>query len=361
MKVVQVYKQAFPEYGGIEADITQIFDSISNEEFTKEILCCSNKYKTEMVKDVKYTRCKYLFELASNYISPSFIYNLSKVKTDIIHYHMPCIFAVIAHYIAKPKYKKMIISYHGGIYGYDKYMKFFSKLYNQFYKDADLIHVYTSNLIDTDTVLTENKHKTFILPYSININNNFSKAQQNKTIQLLCMGRLVHWKGIQNAIKAMVNVQNAHLNIVGDGPYRNALEKLACELSVENKISFLGKITNQKEKEDVFKSTDIFIFPSIRRSESFGQVQIQTMQYEIPVINTRLNTGVNYISIDNETGLTVEPDNVEELTNAINELIDNTQKRIQLGKNARKRVIDLFNLEKNKESYRQMYNGLMYE
>ena len=354
-KIVQVYKQAYPEYGGIEANINQIFDCISDDEFEKEILCCSNKYKSETIGNVKYTRCKYLFEFVANYISLELIYKLSKVNTDIIHYHMPCIFNVIAHYIARPKYKKMIISYHGGIYGYDKYMKIFTKLYSKFFKDADKIHVYTENLIDTDKILSSNREKIYILPHSIPVNTDYKKTNSNKVIQLLTMGRLVHWKGIQVAIKAMQQVDGAVLNIVGDGPYKQTLKELTKDLNVEDRVKFLGKILDEKQKENLFENTDIFVFPSIRKSESFGQVQIQAMKYEIPVINTNLGTGVNFCSIDKITGLTVNPNNSDELANAINFLIKNPNLRKTYGENAKHRVAQYFDFNKNKEKYRSLY------
>lgn len=355
IKIVQVYKHAYPDIGGIEADISQIFDCLPNDSFEKEILCCSNKYKSETIDNVKFTRCPYLFQFAANTISPEFILRLSQVKTDVLHYHMPFIFAVVCHYLAKPKYKKMIISYHGGIYGYDKYMKYFNKLYEKFYTEADLIHVYTENLLDTDPILEQNRHKAAIIPYAVKIDENFKiKNRNNKIKQLLCMGRLVHWKGIQNVLAAMKNVDNANLNIVGDGPYRKDLEYFIKNNHLESKVKMLGKITDQNQKEEIFKNTDIFVFPSIRKSESFGQVQIQAMQYEIPVINTNLGTGVNYISLHNETGLTVEPNNIEQLTDAINKLVQNHELRQQLGKNARNRVKELFDIEKIKDKYIKM-------
>ena len=216
IKVTQVFKVAFPHVGGIESDMTQIFDSVSSDKYEKEILCTSNTEKSEMVGDVKYTRCKYLLSFAANNISLDFIRKLSKVDTDILHYHMPCIFAIVAHYLAKPKYKKMIISFHGGIYGYEKYMKYFNKLYKRFYNDCDLLHVYTANLLDSEEVLNANRHKAFVLPYSVSFDNLAEIPEKhNETKQLLTMGRLVKWKGIQNAILAIKNIDNVMLNIRG--------------------------------------------------------------------------------------------------------------------------------------------------
>ena len=82
------------------------------------------------------------------------------------------------------------------------------------------------------------------------------------------------------------------------------------------------------------------------------------MRHGKPIINTWLNNGVNYVSVDNETGITVEPENVEQLTNAINELLNNDELRLEYGRNARKRVEDLFDIEKVREQYKNLYREI---
>ena len=94
------------------------------------------------------------------------------------------------------------------------------------------------------------------------------------------------------------------------------------------------------------------------QSEAFGIVQIEAMKYGKPIINTWLNTGVNYVSIDKETGLTVAPENVEQLTSSINELLNNDAIRLQYGRNARKRVENLFDIEKVKTKYQNLFGEI---
>ena len=84
-------------------------------------------------------------------------------------------------------------------------------------------------------------------------------------------------------------------------------------------------------------------------------VQLEAMKYGKPIINTNLGTGVNYVSVDKETGLTVEPENIEQLANAINELLNNDELRLQYGRNARKRVENMFEISKVKDKYKELY------
>lgn len=73
-KITHVFRYAYPHVGGIENVINQINELLPNEEFEKEVLCCSNTEKSSIENGVRYVRCKYLFEFASNNISPKFIW-----------------------------------------------------------------------------------------------------------------------------------------------------------------------------------------------------------------------------------------------------------------------------------------------
>lgn len=363
-KITHVTRFAYPHIGGIESVINQINDSLPDEEYEKEVLCCSNADKSSVENGVKYNRARYFFEIFNNTISLSFLWKLSRVKTDILHYHMPFIFAVVCHFIARPKYKKLYITYHAELVGYDKVMKYFWRLYKYFYKKADCIHILSPNVIYSDKILTPFKDKCYVLPFGIDIKveeneeqNKIREQYKDKKI-LLCSGRLVRFKGFQYAIDAMKQVERAVLLIMGDGKYREVLEEQIKNGNLQDKVVLLGEISDKKYKNEIFEACDIFILPSIQRTESFAIVQLEAMRHGKPVINTNLGTGVNFVSIDKETGLTVEPKNVAQLTEAIKELINNDDLRLQYGRNSRKRVEELFDIQKIQEKYKNLYGDL---
>ncbi len=360
-KVTHITRYAYPHIGGIEAVISQINESLPNEQFEKEVLCCSNTEKSSIEKGVKYNRCKYLFEFAANTISPEFIWKLSRVNTDILHYHMPFIFAVIAHFIARPKYKKLYITYHGAIVGYDKYMRPFWGIYKHFYKIADKIHVLSPTIINSDPILSENKEKCEIVPYGVDLKLDYNQEEVNKIKEkyknkkiILAIGRFVKAKGFSYLIQAMQNVEEAFLLIIGDGPLKKDFESYINENNLKDKVILLGSISDKKTKNNYIQASDIFVSSS--QQESFGIVLLEAMRLGKPIINTNLGTGVNYVSINNETGLTVEPKDSEELANAMNKLIQDNSLSIILGQNSRKRVENIFSFDLIKDRYKNLYD-----
>ena len=363
-KVTHITRYAYPHIGGIEAVISQINDSLSNEEFEKEVLCCSNTEKSSLENGVKYDRCRFLFEFAANTISPEFIWKLSRVNTDILHYHMPFIFAVIAHFIARPKYRKLYITYHSDIIGYDKIMKPFWFIYKKFIEQADKIHVLSPNIIESSKIINAYKEKCIVIPQCINLEDKSDSEEVNRIKEkyagkkiLFSIGRLVKYKGFIHGIEAMKKVDNAVYIIGGSGPLKKYFENYIKRNNLQDKAKLLGRVEDN-ELDNYYKACDIYLFPSVMQSEAFGIVQLEAMKYGKPVINTNLGTGVNYVSIHNETGLTVEPKNSEELALAINKLLSDDKLRETMGKNAKKRCNNFFARDKKFLQFNNLYGGI---
>jgi glycosyltransferase involved in cell wall biosynthesis len=143
------------------------------------------------------------------------------------------------------------------------------------------------------------------------------KKTPDKFINVLFVGRLVDWKAVDIVIDAISksNVTNIRLNIVGEGPERNALENLVASKCPE-KVIFYGQIPFS-EVTQYYDAADIFILPSVR--ECGGAVVLEAMSRGLPVIATNWGGPTDYITA--ETGILIDPLSREYLVDKFSENI----------------------------------------
>lgn len=154
------------------------------------------------------------------------------------------------------------------------------------------------------------------------------------------------YKGHANVIKALSSVSReiADINyyVVGRGDLMGELKALASELEVSSHVHFLGFVS-EEELISIYKQCDSFVMPS--KKEGFGFVFAEAMAYGIPVIAGNQDASVEVVR-DQETGVLVDPDNVEELTAAMLRLLSDAELRDRMGKAGRVVVEDEFSFKK---------------
>jgi len=108
-------------------------------------------------------------------------------------------------------------------------------------------------------------------------------------------------------------------------------------MGVADKVRFLGDISDDNLPA-YYQAADLFVLPSSQRSEAFGIVLLEAMAAGTPLISTELSTGTSWVNQHETTGLVVPPRNPDVLAQAINSLLADDARRLQLGKNARDRA-----------------------
>lgn len=153
---------------------------------------------------------------------------------------------------------------------------------------------------------------------------------QGKKKVILFVGRLAKIKGIEYLIEAMKNVNDGILYIIGKGEMEEELKSLASEM--KDKVVFLGAKTHA-ELPEIYASADVFVAPSVSMEngakEGFGLVIIEAMASGIPVVASRSGGIVDIIN-DRENGILCEEKNINELSNAINEVLKDSDLREKL-------------------------------
>lgn len=365
IKVLQVNKMYYPEIGGVEKVVQQISEGLQ-DEIDVSVLACQRKGKKhqEIVNGVAVSKTSSVGVFFSMPVSLSFpfIFRKKVQQSEIVHIHLPNPLADFSLFLSNFK-GKVIVSWHSDIIKQKKIMFFLKPLLHRTLKRADKIIVATQGHIEGSSFLKPYRDKCEIIPFGIErerIPQKIYFNKEKKTKNILFVGRLVYYKGIQYLIEAFKNIENAILRIVGDGQDRDLLENMIKDLGISHKIEFLGSLDDDKLKEE-YKKCDLFVLPSIEKTEAFGLVQIEAMSYGKPVINTNLDSGVPYVSLNGVTGITVEPRNSDELARAIQNLVDDDDLRYEYAKNAYDIVSNNYILEENNNSILKLYEQILKE
>ena len=360
IKILEVNKAYFPHTGGIETLVKQYSEELGKyKNIELRTLVCRDgigKTCSENINGVRLTRTGSFGTYFSCPVSMSFlkIFRKMSAKADIIHIHVPFPLADLALLLSGYS-GKVIVSWHSDVVKQKKLLRLYKPLMKYLLNRADCILVATEGHIYGSEFLPEYRHKCRILPYGINPADYLNiqkipflteKATNPESIKVFFTGRLVYYKGVDVLINAFRNVKNnCELFIAGTGIIESKLKEKVRKYGLNDRVHFLGFLPDKQLKQ-AFSDCDIFVLPSVERSEAFGIVQLEAMIYGKPVINTSLPSGVPYVSIHETTGITVQPKNSVQLADAINILRKNKNLRERLGKNGQKRVLEYFN-EKN--------------
>jgi glycosyltransferase involved in cell wall biosynthesis len=135
-----------------------------------------------------------------------------------------------------------------------------------------------------------------------------SKPSDRDPNRLLFVGLLdpSHKKGVPYLLRALAQLQERredwHLDIVGDGEARTEYERMARELGIADKVSFLG-LKPKEEVAEFMRQADLFVLPSLY--ETFAVVVAEALACGIPVLATRSGGPEEFVT--NDVGMLVPP------------------------------------------------------
>ena len=140
------------------------------------------------------------------------------------------------------------------------------------------------------------------------------------------------WKGHRYLLQAVATMdrRDVVLLVVGDGPQRSALEALASELGLAERVRFAG---NQGDVAPWMRAMDVFCLPSYA-NEGVPQALMQAMACALPVITTPVGS-IGEIVADGESGVMVSPQDAVALRSALEALLDDPARRQALAARAR--------------------------
>ena len=360
MKILHVYKDYYPVLGGIENHIKTLAEAqaASGHDVTALVCDPGHRTRTEIRAGVKIIRAGRITTAASMPLSLSQPLELVRLRPDIVHIQSPYPLGEMANWLLGTG-MATVISYQSDIVRQKHWLRFYGPVLRCVLNSADRIVASSPQYIETSPWLGPIQDKCVVVPLGIDPGR-FTPDYHTRTgpLELLFVGRLRYYKGVDTLIRALKDAPNTRLTIVGDGPMKEPWQKLCNSLELQDRVTFAGDVSDP-DLPAIYRKADVFILPANARAEAFGQVLIEAMASGLPCITTELGTGTSWIVQHDVTGLVVPPRNPPPLAEAICRLRDDPAQRMTMSTLARARVEAEFTQTKMIERIESVYNSVL--
>lgn len=280
---------------------------------------------------------------------------IKKEKIEVIHAHwiIPQGFvAMIIKWLFRTNY--IVTSLGGDMFPFKTNNKSLLWLYKKIISQASFLTAVNQFFVQELGKI--NNKKTYYIPNGIDITKFKGTIKIKKERNILFVGRLVEKKGTEYLIEALTKLDGKlyhKLLIVGDGPLRNHLEKRVEELSLKNKVSFLGSIPYNQLLNLYYKNI-LIVVPSITTKggdvEGFPTVYLDAMASGCPIVASRIE-GIESMIMNNKNGIVVEQKDLNALAKAISRLLKDDDFRASITKKALEDVKEKYTLDIVSDQY----------
>jgi glycosyltransferase involved in cell wall biosynthesis len=350
MRVLQVGKYYPPHKGGMETHLHLLSGELRKALDVKVVVANEGKTHAQTTLDgVSVTRVGTAFHLAGAPICPRMALQIRETGADLVHIHLPNPTAVLAYLLSGRK-GRVVATWHSDITRCRGAARMFQPLQGVFLRRCSALIATSPNYVESSPTLSDFRDRCHVIPHGITIEafRRYDEAQVAAIRArygpriVLCVGRLVYYKGIHHVMRAMASVRGKLL-VLGDGPLRERLRAEVESPDLADRVVMLGAVA---DLVPYYQACDVFVLPSVARSEAFGIVQLEAMACGKPVVNTRLESGVPFVSIHGMTGITVAPGDSVALADALNRLLDDPARAAIYGQAGLRRVREEFSVER---------------
>ena len=233
-------------------------------------------------------------------------------------------------------------------------------LYKKFFKGLKVILL--ANVLYEDVKKYVAKENVFICPNGIpeSLQEEPVAERHNEIPKILFLSNLIVSKGVIVLLDALKILKERSILFACDFVGAETSEiNVACFIDnvkkrgLDSVVSYAG-CKYGADKQSFFESADIFVFPTFY--ETFGLVNLEAMEYKLPVVSTN-EGGIPDVVVDGETGLICERNKAKSLAVALEKLLLNKNLRIQYGENGYKKFKSEFTLQ----SFEKRFVGIMKE
>jgi glycosyltransferase involved in cell wall biosynthesis len=191
--------------------------------------------------------------------------------------------------------------------------------------------------------------------------NALNKYISDEEIKLLFVGRLEKSKGVYCLIYAMKYLLQSKLNaklfLIGRGSEERNLKTLVSSFNLTESVIFLGNIPYENLAK-FYNACDVLLLPSL--IDPSPSVILEAMACGKPVIGSKVG-GIDEVLVDGETGYLFTPNNYRELYFLLRNFVESPDTIQQFGNNSRRRIKEVYALDKISEKHIKIYEKVLSE
>lgn len=355
MRILHVYKDYFPILGGIENHVRMLAEAEVRAGHQVRVLVTNpaNLPAREVMNGVKLIRALRLATIASTPLSPTLPIYTRTLPADIVHLHSPYPLGELAQFVFG-RGRPYVLSFHAEVVKQKRLKHLYRPLLRQVLAGANRLVAACEPNLRSSLDLAPFAPKVSLVPYGVEPLPEAAPLIPRRGPTLLFVGKHRHYKGVDDLLKALVELPEAYLLIAGSGPQTSEWQNLAGQLQLGDRVSFLGELPDA-DLPGIYASGDIFVLPSNSRAEFFGKVLQEAQSVGLPCVVTELGTGTSFVVQGGVTGLVVPPCDPPALARALRTLLENPELRRQMGAAGKARVLAEFTPEVMVERIQEVY------
>ncbi len=362
MRVIQVAHYYGP-LGGIERVVYQFCHGLKDTHEVEALVCNTGLRTTQSIEEgIPVTRVGRVAHFQRMSVCPTFAGWLRRKRPDLVHLHMTNPMAELSFLLSGLKCK-VVATYHMDVTRQRYLNLLYTPFQRVFLQRCLLVTASSENFARTSPVLSQWLDKVRILPFGLAADALCESSQSQALTErlfaeirgpvILFVGRLIHYKGLEVLVRAMRDVHATCL-IAGGGYLESALRAQIDSLGLSERVKLVGRVPDEKLVA-YYDRADIFVLPSVNRTEAFGLTQIEAMSRGTPVVCSEVGTGTSFVNQDGVSGLVVPPNDHQALAEALNRILNDAQLRTRLSMGARERVQTLFTEERMIAELKRLY------
>jgi rhamnosyl/mannosyltransferase len=339
LRVVHVYKDYDPIPGGIENHIRVLAEAQAASGIDAAVLVCDpgGRPGVERRAGVEVIRARRLTTALSMPISVHQPWLLARRQADIVHVHSPYPLGEIGA-LAFRRGARLVLTHHSDVLRQRRTLRLYAPVLRRVLRAADCIIATSPRYVETSPWLAPVADRCRVIPLGVD-EDRFTPGRPGLpgARELLFVGRLRHYKGLDVLLQALRDLPDVRLRIVGEGQMGDEWRTLARGLGLEDRVRFEGQVADER-LPGLYRGARVFVLPSTSRAEAFGTVLLEAMACGLPCVTTELGTGTSWVVRHGETGFVVPAADADALRDAIARLLADPGAAAAMGRAGRRRV-----------------------